>query len=147
MTQWVGHRPRHVEVEPGAPLSTWPYEGLVALIERGTIRDWARVTKEIGRDPWGPVARQVEEYLSYEQPLGVGPLFERAIERARRRADEADRAAVAARVAELIEESGLSMTDFASRIGTSRSRLSTYRSGRVSPSAALMHRMERVAHG
>lgn len=83
MTQWQGHRPRHVEVDADAPLSTWPYEGLVSLIERGTIRDWARITREIGRDPWGPVAREVEEYLAYEHPVGVGPSLQRAIARAR----------------------------------------------------------------
>jgi transcriptional regulator with XRE-family HTH domain len=35
--------------------------------------------------------------------------------------------------------------DFAERTGTSRSRLSTYMSGKVMPSAALMVRMRRVA--
>ena len=44
----------------------------------------------------------------------------------------------------LVSESGLSLAEFASRIGTSRSRLSTYRSGRVTPSAALLLRMERL---
>ncbi|MGF1647054.1 MAG: helix-turn-helix domain-containing protein [Kineosporiaceae bacterium] len=40
--------------------------------------------------------------------------------------------------------SGLTSTEFASRIGTSRSRLSTYASGRVVPSAALMVRIRRT---
>jgi transcriptional regulator with XRE-family HTH domain len=35
--------------------------------------------------------------------------------------------------------------DFAERTGTSRSRLSTYMSGKVVPSAALMMQMRRVA--
>jgi transcriptional regulator with XRE-family HTH domain len=35
--------------------------------------------------------------------------------------------------------------DFALRLGTSRPRLSTYMSGKVTPSAALMLRMHRVA--
>lgn len=42
-------------------------------------------------------------------------------------------------------ESGLSRAEFASRVGTSASRLSTYVSGRVTPSAALLLRMRRVA--
>ncbi len=126
-------------------MSSWPYEALVAAIERGSLRDCARISAEIRRDPWGVVARQVEEYLGYEQPAGVGALLRRAVDRARREAEDRERAAVAARVAELVASSGLSMADFAARTGTSRSRLSTYRSGRVTPSAALMVRMEQLA--
>jgi transcriptional regulator with XRE-family HTH domain len=52
---------------------------------------------------------------------------------------------VAAEVRDIVGRSGLSKQDFAERIGTSRSRLSTYMSGKVVPSAALMVRMRRVA--
>jgi len=52
---------------------------------------------------------------------------------------------VASEVRNLVGRSGLSKQDFAERIGTSRSRLSTYMSGKVVPSAALMVRMRRVA--
>lgn len=90
------------------------------------------------------MARQVEEYLSYSQPFGVEPLLTRAIDAARQVEAAQERAAVAARVGELIDASGLSAAEFASRIGTSRTRLSTYRHGRVTPSAALLLRMERA---
>lgn len=52
---------------------------------------------------------------------------------------------MAEEVRRLVDVSGLSLTEFASRMGTSVSRLSTYRSGRVTPSAALMTRMRRVS--
>jgi DNA-binding transcriptional regulator YiaG len=136
---------RNVDVPPDADVDEWPYEALVTVIERGTIGDWARVTGEMRRDPWGPVTRQVEQYLSYAQPWGVGPLLQRAITAARHAAESAERAEVAAEVRALVEQSGLSATELASRIGTSRTRLSTYRTGRVTPSAALLVRMRRVA--
>ncbi|MGH3800441.1 MAG: helix-turn-helix domain-containing protein, partial [Pseudonocardiaceae bacterium] len=41
--------------------------------------------------------------------------------------------------------SGMARAEFASAIGTSVSRLSTYLSGKVTPSAALLVRMRRVA--
>lgn len=132
---------RNVEVDPGAPVETWPYEALVTLIERGTIGDWLVLTRDIDRDPWGPVARQVEEYLGYESPYGVGPLLRRAIDRARRQAEERERRTVADEVADLVARSGMSMADLAQRVGTSRSRLSTYRSGKVVPSATMLHRL------
>ncbi len=138
---------RNVEGSPTTPVAQWPYEALVAAIERGTLQDWRPILAEIRRSPWGPVARHVESYLGYESPYGVGPLLRRTIDRARADAVADERAAVARRVQELIERSGLTRDRFAREIGTSRSRLSTYASGKVVPSAALMVRMERVAEG
>jgi hypothetical protein len=72
-------------------------------------------------------------------------LMERVIERARIETERAERDAVAQEVSHLIERSGLSRVDFASQIGTSPSRLSTYATGKVTPSAALMVRMRTEA--
>ncbi len=135
---------RNVDLDEAAPLSTWPYEALVTLIGRGTLLDWVRITRAVDDDPWGPVARQVEEYLSYEQPYGVAPLLTRAIARARAQAEALERETVAREISELVDRSGLGMADLASRLGTSRPRLSTYRSGSVTPSAAFLVRLRRV---
>ena len=137
---------RNVDVDPRTSVATWPYEAIVTIIERGSITDWVVLTRAIDEDPWGPVARQVEDYLSYEAPYGVGPLLTRAVERARRQAEESERAEVRQEIAELIARSGLTGAQLASRIGTSASRMSTYRSGRVVPSAAMLVRMRRVAN-
>ncbi|HEX2704599.1 MAG TPA: helix-turn-helix transcriptional regulator [Candidatus Lustribacter sp.] len=133
---------RNVELGQGTPLEHWPYEALVTVIERGTVGDWARLTRAIRREPWGEVARQVEEYLGQAQPWGVGPLLQRAVDAARAEAERSERETVARHVTDLIARSGLSQAEFAQRIGTSASRLSTYRTGAVVPSAALVVRME-----
>ena len=135
---------RNVEVPDGAPVSALPYEAIVTVIERGLIADWAVLSREIRRDPWGPVARQVSDYLGHEQPAGVAPLLERAIDAARRDALLAERAEVARDVDELVRRSGLTSAAFAERIGTSAPRLSTYRTGKVTPSAALLSRMRHL---
>lgn len=136
---------RNVDVPPGTPVSELPFEAIAATIERGTITDWATLTREVRRDPWGPVARQIEEYLAYERPLGLTALLERVIASARSEAEASERAAVAREVDDLVRRSGLTLGAFAERIGTSASRMSTYRSGRVTPSAALLQRMRRLA--
>ena len=51
---------------------------------------------------------------------------------------------VAAEVRALITSSGLTVAELASRVGTSRTRLSTCRSGRVVPSATMMSRLRRT---
>jgi transcriptional regulator with XRE-family HTH domain len=70
--------------------------------------------------------------------------MEATLSRARARAEAEERAAVAAAIRDAVERSGLTQAEFASRIGTSSSRLSTYAAGKVTPSATLMLRISRV---
>lgn len=135
---------RNVEVSPADPVSKWPLEAIQTALERGGLSHWRRLAAAIQAEPWGPIARRIEEVLSYSRPYGVTAAFERAISRAREASEASERAAVAAEVDRLVRESGLSRIEFASRIGTSASRLSTYVTGKVTPSAALLVRMRRL---
>lgn len=135
---------RNVDVSPAAPVSAWPLEAIQTALERGGLTDWRRLAAAIKAEPWGPVARRVEEVLTYSPPYGTAVAFERAIAQSRAAAEAAEREAVAVEVRELVDRSGLSQAEFASRVGTSASRLSTYASGKVTPSAALLLRMRRV---
>jgi DNA-binding transcriptional regulator YiaG len=103
---------RNVTASPSDPVESWPFEGVLAAVERGTLPDWR---------------------------------LEGVVNRAREMAADSERAEVATEVRNLVSASGLSQQDFAARLGTSRSRLSTYMSGKVVPSAALIVRMRRVA--
>lgn len=140
-----GLRFRNVDASPDDPVETWPFEGILAAVERGTLPDWRRLAAAIVADPWGHVAHQVSEAIRLSRPYGTSTLLESVIKNARRSAAEAERLQVATEIRSLVERSGLSSQDFARRIGTSPSRLSTYMSGKVTPSAALMIRMRRAA--
>jgi DNA-binding transcriptional regulator YiaG len=136
---------RNIDVSPDDPVETWPFEGILAAVERGTLPDWRRLAAAIRIDPWGPIANQVLEAVRLSHPYGTAELLEEVVARARKLATESERADVASEVRELVARSGMSKQDFAGRIGTSRSRLSTYMSSKVVPSATLMVRMRRVA--
>jgi DNA-binding transcriptional regulator YiaG len=136
---------RNVDASPDDPVETWPFEGILAAVERGTLPDWDRLATAIRVDPWGPVAQQVLEAVHLSHPYGTTELLEAVVARARQLAINSERDNVAAEVRDLVGRSGLSRQDFADRIGTSRSRLSTYMSGKVVPSATLMVRMRRAA--
>lgn len=135
---------RNVDASPHDDVRTWPYEALVSTVDRGLVADWQPVFAEIRRSPWGAVARRVERYLAYREPDGVGTLFSLAIEHARTEADRAARAEVAARIRNAVERSGLTRAQFAELVGTSPSRLSTYVNGQVTPSAAMLVRIEQA---
>jgi len=138
---------RNVDASPDDPVESWPFEGILAAVERGTLPDWRRLAAAIRADPWGPVARQVLEAVRLSRPYGTAELLEAVVDQARKLAADAERRDVAGEVRALVGRSGLPTQEFADRIGTSRSRLSTYMSGKVVPSAALMVRMRRVAQG
>jgi DNA-binding transcriptional regulator YiaG len=132
---------RNLTITPDAPVSQWPTEAVQAALERGDLGDWQRIVAELKREPWGRTARQVEEVLSHSRPYGIADAMEAVLTRVRERAEAGERAEVAAEIRQAVERSGLSRAEFAAAIGTSASRLSTYATGRVTPSAALMVRV------
>jgi DNA-binding transcriptional regulator YiaG len=135
---------RNITASVDDPVETWPFEGILTAVERGTLPDWQRLAAAIRVDPWGPVAQQVLEAVEMSRPYGTCELLTTVIERARQEAADAEREQVAGEIRDLVARSGLSRQDFALRLGTSRSRLSTYMAGKVTPSATLMLRIRCV---
>jgi DNA-binding XRE family transcriptional regulator len=135
---------RNLAVDPSDPVTGWPTEAVRTALERGDLGDWHRLAVAIRVDPWGRTARQVEEVLGHDRPYGVAEAMEALIARVRARAERSEREAVAAEIRRAVARSGLTRAEFASRVGTSASRLSTYATGRVSPSATLMVRIRRL---
>ena len=136
---------RNVDASSSDPVASWPYEGLVAVLERGLVADWRPVLAEVRAEPWGRTARRIERYASYSDTEPVVALFVYAIEQARMKAEESERAEVARRVRRAVEGSGATAAQFAESIGTSASRMSTYVTGKVTPSAAMLMRIEKRA--
>lgn len=136
---------RNVDASPTDPVSTWPYEALVTALERGLVGDWQPVIADLRVAPWGRTARRVEAYLGYAEPSPLTRLFTLLLERIRADAEADERAEVASRVRTAIADSGQTAAAFARAIGTSPSRLSTYATGTVMPSAAMLVRLERTA--
>jgi len=131
---------RNVSVRPADPVAEWPTEAVRAALERGGLPEWRRIADEIAKEPWGRTARQVEEVLRHARPYGVADLFEAAIESTRELAEANERKAVATELRALVNRSGLTQAEFARRIGTSASRMSSYVNGGVVPAATLMVR-------
>ncbi len=67
------------------------------------------------------------------------------LNRTRDRLEASERAEVARHVHVMIERSGLSQREFASRIGVPNEDLSAYLDGSTSPSASLMIRIRRLS--
>ncbi len=137
---------RNVDAKPSDPVASWPLEALQTALERGDLLDHRRIVAEIAADPWGPVARRVEQLLDWSNPYGTERYMRRAIARARDRWETREREWVRTQLHEALHASGLTQGEFALRLGTSASRLSTYLRGSVVPSATLIARARAVAN-
>jgi DNA-binding transcriptional regulator YiaG len=135
---------RNIDASPADPVQTWPFEGVLTALERGGLDEWRRLAQAIKADPWGQVARYVEQVVAVAHPYGVSEVMTDIVAEARRDAEASERAEVAATVRSLITASGRTQARFAADLGTSASRLSTYASGSVVPSSAMLVRMRRT---
>ena len=135
---------RNVVATPSDPVDTWPFEALVETLERGLVPDWQPVLADIRRHPWGRVARRVGRWAAMLEGDPAARLFTLAIERARQRREADERDEVAHEIRDAIAGSGMTAAEFAASVGTSASRLSTYATGRVVPSATMLVRIRRA---
>jgi DNA-binding transcriptional regulator YiaG len=124
------------------PIDQWPYEAVVTTMERGLVSDWQPILKDLRERPFGRIARYVAHYLKNPDDEAAAAFFSEALRRARSAREDAERDEVTARIRQAIESTGLSQAVFAAMVGTSPSRLSTYLSGQVTPSAAMLVRIE-----
>lgn len=136
---------RNIHATPDDPVAQWGFEGLLAAIERGGMRLWDRIAAELRRQPYGAVARLLEdEVINAVSHDGERELFRQVLARARRRSEQDAKVEVVKRLRSLLARSGLSQRDFAAQLGTSASRFSTYLNGKVTPGADLLIRAERI---
>lgn len=127
---------------PGRALRT--VDEAVACIDHGTITDWRAQLAIIAANPWLPYPTHLSSLLH----TGNRPVHAQAVATAtthyRHASERHERTMVAREIRRLVAISGLSQREFAARVGTSASRLSTYANGKVTPSAAMMLRIQRA---
>jgi DNA-binding transcriptional regulator YiaG len=128
----------------GRPVEFWSTAAIRAALEDGDISVVA-----IKRDPFGRTSRQVEEILETRadagEPHGIAKAMREVLNRSRTHLETAERAEVARHVRVLLDRSGLSQREFASRIGTQSTVFADYLTGAVCPPASLMIRMRRLS--
>lgn len=119
---------------------------LVDLLENGTARHWRAALLPMIESPWGPYGEHIGGLLREAALDEVATALQECRTVYQQRQEQRERDAIAREIRRLVAISGLTQREFAVRIGTSPSRLSTYVNGRVVPSAAMLLRMRRVAH-
>lgn len=106
---------------------------------------WRPILLPILRSPW---ASYGEDLLALVNEIGdraAVDLIERFRDLSQEQQARRERDLVAAEVRRAVALTGLTQREFATHIGTSASRLSTYANGRVTPSATMLVRIRRTA--
>ncbi|MFD4422412.1 helix-turn-helix domain-containing protein [Agromyces sp. NPDC058484] len=132
---------RNLTVTPDDSVDRWGVEGILAAIDRGGASNWAKVAHAVEAAPHGPVAADLEEALSIAESVGVTALLRAVLDDARATPEQR----TVRRLRRLARATDLSQQQLAERLGTSRSRLNSYLNGAVTPSAAVLMRLEDIA--
>ncbi|MDZ5622469.1 helix-turn-helix domain-containing protein [Nocardioides bizhenqiangii] len=119
---------------------------LMDLIHHGNARRWRAALLPLIDSPWGPYGTHILRLVKEAELDVIAEVLEECRKVYRHRQEQRERDAIAREIRRLVAISGLTQRQFASLIGTSPSRLSTYVNGRVIPSAAMLLRIRRVAH-
>jgi len=118
---------------------------LLGLADGGSVLEWRYHLAMIAASPWSPYSQHIVELANTaDRPL-VAALVARFTDVCREHNKEHEREHVAEEVRRMVSASGASQRQFSQWVGTSPSRLSTYISGSVTPSASMMLRMRRTS--
>ncbi|HET9874548.1 MAG TPA: helix-turn-helix transcriptional regulator [Mycobacterium sp.] len=143
-----GSVPRRPDPRPrpaDRPVEFWSTAAIRSALQSGDITTWQQIVVALKRDPYGRTARQVEEVLEGTPPYGISKALSEVLARTRAHLEANERAEVARHMRLLIQRSGLSQQEFASRIGVPAEDLQHYLRGEGSPPASLMIRMRRLS--
>ena len=127
------------------PVEFWTTAAIRSALESGDITIWQRIVVAIKRDPFGRTARQVEEVLEDSAPYGISKALTEVLSRARAHLETNEREEASRHVRLLLERSGLTEREFASRIGVSAAELAAFLEAAISPAASMMIRMRRLS--
>lgn len=123
-------------------VETSSFEEMVVAIRDGDLLEWQQLATVVRRKPWGTFARSLEKAARSAGDEAVMSALSGVVHFSRARRDQREREEVARRISRSVQSTGLTQKAFAARIGTSASRLSTYVTGSVTPSASMMLRIE-----
>lgn len=120
-------------------------EELLEVTDHGSIVEWRHHLAMVAASPWSTYSRRLVELAVAADRPHASAAIEACVEMCREKHKDREREQVAQAIRRLVAVSGATQREFASWIGTSASRLSTYVAGTVTPSATMMLRITRTS--
>jgi hypothetical protein len=120
-------------------------EELLDIAGNGSITEWRHLMALATESAWSPYAVRLVELAAEAGHPHAASVIAALIDLSREQQAEAERATVAREIGRLVALSGVPEPEFAEWMGTTPNHLSTYASGTVTPSAAVMLRISRTS--
>ncbi|MCR1784585.1 helix-turn-helix domain-containing protein [Nocardioides carbamazepini] len=133
--------------DDAAPAPATSRAAVLRALDEGNVPSWRRQASAIAAEPWAGPGSAWIALLDPSRDAFALACLSAHVDRAQRDAAAQERGAVAKHIRRTIAEAGVSQREFAQLIGTSQSRLSTYVSGTVVPSAAMLVRISQAGDG
>ncbi len=130
---------RNIDATPDDPVEAWGSEGMLAAIDRGYAADWRKLIAALVANP--DLRPAFDEAREAAESRATVALLDATLERAERSPSEA----ALARLRSAYRGTRMTQAELASRLGTSRSRLNSYLSGKVTPAMDVLIAIEQIA--
>ncbi|MCI1746899.1 MAG: helix-turn-helix domain-containing protein [Acidipropionibacterium sp.] len=130
---------RNIDATPDSPVQEWGFEGMLAAIDRGYARDWRKLADAVVADPG--LRETFDEAKDAAQSRSTVAVLDLLLEHAERTASEE----ALDRLIDAYRGTRMTQAQLAARLGTSRTRLNSYLTGRVTPSMDTLVAIERIA--
>ncbi|GAC81280.1 hypothetical protein SAMN04488550_1432 [Gordonia malaquae] len=75
---------RNLVVTPDDPVDQWGVEGVLAALDRGTLKNWRKIAAAVRSDPHGRTAEDLDVALRLAEDRGAVAIMTRVLARARR---------------------------------------------------------------
>lgn len=130
---------RNIDATPADPVEVWGFEGMLAAIDRGYASDWRKLIDALADEP---ALREIyDDARDGAESRATVALIDAALALTQRTAEEE----ALARLRAAFRQTRLTQAEVASRLGTSRPRMTSYLSGAVTPSMDVLVAVEALA--
>ena len=130
---------RNIDATPDDPVEQWGFEGMLAAIDRGYASDWRKLVAALVANPdLAPIFDEAREAAESRATVAV---IDAALAAARQPPSE--RALVRLRGA--YRGTRMTQAELAARLGTSRTRVNSYLTGKVTPAMDVLVAVEQIA--
>ncbi|MDQ0727943.1 helix-turn-helix transcriptional regulator [Microbacterium sp. W4I20] len=130
---------RNIDATPDDPVREWGFEGMLAAIDRGYATDWRKLIAAVLSEPeLRPVFEEAREAAESRSTVA---LLDAVLERAERSPSEQ----ALARLRSAYRGTRMTQAELARRLGTSRTRLNSYLTGKVTPAMDVLVAVEQIA--
>src|SRR5699024_831342 len=118
---------RNITATPDDPVREWGFEGMLAALDRGGLDDWSKLARAVVAEP--ELEQDLLEALDSAE-TEAGSAYVRLLVAHLKRSPQQ---IALGRLRTAFHKTRFSQAEVARRRGTSRSRFSTYLSGKVTP--------------